>query len=63
MRALATKFNDTPKLASRPFDKDRNGFVMSEGSGCLVIGIYFSACPTCSKSLLGYKNPIQMLSD
>jgi 3-oxoacyl-[acyl-carrier-protein] synthase II len=42
MRALATKFNDTPKLASRPFDKDRNGFVMSEGSGCLVIGIYFS---------------------
>ena len=37
MRALATKFNDSPKTASRPFDKDREGFVMSEGAGILVL--------------------------
>lgn len=37
MRALATKFNDRPEEASRPFDTLRNGFVMSEGAGCLVI--------------------------
>ncbi|OWF52156.1 3-oxoacyl-[acyl-carrier-protein] synthase, mitochondrial-like [Mizuhopecten yessoensis] len=37
MRALSTKFNDNPHKASRPFDKDRDGFVMSEGSGILVL--------------------------
>ncbi|XP_033748336.1 3-oxoacyl-[acyl-carrier-protein] synthase, mitochondrial-like [Pecten maximus] len=37
MRALSTKFNDSPQKASRPFDKDRDGFVMSEGSGILVL--------------------------
>lgn len=36
-KALATSFNDTPEKASRPFDKDREGFVMSEGAGVLVI--------------------------
>ncbi|VFR32377.1 3-oxoacyl-[acyl-carrier-protein] synthase, KASII [plant metagenome] len=36
-RALATRFNDRPQQASRPFDQDRDGFVMGEGAGMLVI--------------------------
>jgi 3-oxoacyl-[acyl-carrier-protein] synthase II len=36
MRALSTR-NDAPQQASRPFDKDRDGFVIAEGSGILVI--------------------------
>ncbi|MEJ1979397.1 MAG: beta-ketoacyl synthase N-terminal-like domain-containing protein [Acetobacteraceae bacterium] len=36
-RALSTNFNDTPQLASRPWDRDRDGFVMGEGSGMLVL--------------------------
>ncbi|MFL5287323.1 MAG: beta-ketoacyl-ACP synthase II [Rhodopila sp.] len=39
-RALSTAFNDTPTKASRPWDKDRDGFVMGEGSGCLVLEDY-----------------------
>jgi len=36
-RALSTNFNNDPKRASRPYDKDRDGFVMGEGSGVVVL--------------------------
>jgi 3-oxoacyl-[acyl-carrier-protein] synthase II len=36
-RALSTNFNDEPQRASRPWDKDRDGFVMGEGSGIVVL--------------------------
>jgi 3-oxoacyl-[acyl-carrier-protein] synthase II len=39
-RALSTGFNDTPARASRPWDKDRDGFVMGEGSGVVVLEEY-----------------------
>ncbi|MBT3910638.1 MAG: beta-ketoacyl-ACP synthase II [Rhodospirillaceae bacterium] len=36
-RALSTDFNDTPEKASRPWDKDRDGFVMGDGAGVVVL--------------------------
>ncbi len=39
-KALTTHFNDTPEKASRPYDKDRDGFLMGEGAGMLVLEEY-----------------------
>jgi len=39
-RALSTGFNDTPERASRPYDRDRDGFVMAEGAGAVVLEEY-----------------------
>ena len=39
-RALSTDFNDRPQQASRPYDKDRDGFVMGEGAGIVVLEEY-----------------------
>jgi 3-oxoacyl-[acyl-carrier-protein] synthase II len=39
-RALSTSYNDTPEKASRPYDKDRDGFLMGEGAGALMLEEY-----------------------
>lgn len=40
LRAMSSGFNETPEKASRPYDKDRDGFVMGEGAGCVILEEY-----------------------
>mmetsp|Transcript_10526 Transcript_10526/g.13346 ORF Transcript_10526/g.13346 Transcript_10526/m.13346 type:complete len:470 (-) Transcript_10526:144-1553(-) len=57
MKAMNTKFNDNPKGGSRPFDKDRGGFVMGEGAGVVLLESLESANKRNAKiycELVGY---------
>jgi 3-oxoacyl-[acyl-carrier-protein] synthase II len=56
-RALSTNFNETPEKASRPWDRDRDGFVMGEGAGILILEEYEHAKKRGAKiycELVGY---------
>src|SRR3954467_6332808 len=56
-RALSTGFNDKPEKASRPYDRDRDGFVMGEGAGVVVLEEYDHARARGAKiyaELIGY---------
>ncbi len=57
LRALSTSFNDTPTKASRPYDKDRDGFVMGDGAGVVILEEYEHAKKRGAKiyaELVGY---------
>ena len=56
-KALCTKFNDSPERGSRPYDRDRDGFVMGEGAGALILEEYEHARSRGAKiyaELIGY---------
>ncbi len=57
MGALSTKFNDRPETASRPYDIDRDGFVVANGAGVVVVEEFEHACKRGAKiygELIGY---------
>lgn len=57
LRALSTNFNDEPTKASRPWDKDRDGFIIGEGAGILILEEYEHAKKRGAKiyaEILGY---------
>lgn len=57
MKTMATRFNDEPERASRPFDADRNGFVMGEGAGIVLLETLESALARKAKiycEIVGY---------
>lgn len=57
IKALSTNFNDSPEQSSRPWDKDRDGFVMGEGAGVLILEEYEHAKKRGAKiyaELIGY---------
>lgn len=57
MGALSSKYNDTPEKASRPYDENRDGFVISLGAGCVVLEEYEHAKARGAKiyaELVGY---------
>ena len=56
-KAMSTKYNDQPEKASRPYDKDRDGFVMGEGAGVVIVEDYDHAVARGAKiyaEIVGY---------
>ena len=56
-RTLSTKYNDSPETASRPWDQDRDGFIMGEGAGVIVLEEYEHAIARKAKiyaEIIGY---------
>jgi len=59
MRTTSTNYNDTPELTPRPFDKDRDGLVVSEGGACLILEEYEHARKRSARiyaEILGFGN-------